>query len=140
VPVGHDRRVERGSVPRRLKERTPIMIRSSIAAMLLVSPFAGALPAFADDDDDRRRCTDRPRAEWMGAHEAGAIVAAEGYFIREIEVEGGCYQVKALMGGNRVVAYVDPVGGGFTLGSQTARASGASDDDHRGDDDDRYDD
>jgi hypothetical protein len=92
-------------------------MRSLITALILLAPLAAAAPALADDDAGIKSCTDRPQSEWMSEEAAGALLTAQGYDVRGVEVEGTCYEVKALKNGNRVEVFVNPVTGAITIGS-----------------------
>ena len=71
-----------------------------------------ALGAQASDDDRARLENPPPRAEWMPVADLAAKLEAQGYTIREIEVERGAYDVEMTdANGMKVEAYLHPVTG-----------------------------
>ncbi len=88
-------------------------MRKSLSILLLLAPFASAAPALAEDGP---QCTDAPQSEWISVADITARLTADGYEVRDVAVEGTCYEVKALKDGNRVEARVDPVTGAVTIG------------------------
>jgi len=78
---------------------------------LLLSAAAVAMlsvPAFADDT----RCNSPAQSQWMSQADLSAMYAEKGYNVKGIEVENGCYEVKALdANGARVEIYADPMTG-----------------------------
>lgn len=78
--------------------------------LLMASTLAmlAAAPAFASSGADCKP-VEGPR---KAASEIAATVEAQGLKVREIEDEGGCYEVKAVDGeGKRLKMYVHPVTG-----------------------------
>lgn len=72
----------------------------------------GAGMALASDDDDTRSNDLPPRAEWMSIADLASRLEAEGYKIREIEVEHGVYDVEMFDDkGYKVEGYFDLVTG-----------------------------
>jgi hypothetical protein len=79
-----------------------ILISALVAAGALTTATASA---HASDD----HCRYVPRAEWRSKEDAVAAVKSKGYDIREIEIDDGCYEVKAFgKSGERVKLYLDP--------------------------------
>ncbi|MEE4119921.1 MAG: PepSY domain-containing protein [Paracoccaceae bacterium] len=71
-----------------------------------------ALGAQASDDDRARLDNPPPRSEWMSIAELSAKLEAQGYTIREIEAEGGAWDVEMTdANGMKVEAYLHPVTG-----------------------------
>ncbi|THD42413.1 MAG: PepSY domain-containing protein [Bradyrhizobium sp.] len=58
----------------------------TLAALLIVS----AGPALASG-----KCTTAPKAQWKPKAALEAQLQADGYMVRQIKVEGGCYEVYA---------------------------------------------
>ena len=54
------------------------------------------------------QCEAVPKDKWKTVEEAHAAMAAEGYNVRKIEVEGGCYEIYATKNGGRFEAFVQP--------------------------------
>lgn len=81
------------------------MIRKTLVALAFTSLATLSGPVFASDDE----CRSVPRSEWRSMEDAVAAVTGMGYAIREIEVDDGCYEVKATgKEGGRVKLYLDP--------------------------------
>jgi hypothetical protein len=79
-----------------------ILISAFVAASALMAETA---PVRASDD----HCRYVPRAEWRSMEDAVAAVKSKGYEIREIEVDDGCYEVKAFgKSGERIKLHLDP--------------------------------
>ena len=84
-----------------------LLILSAALAPLALAPLTLPAPAVASDDE--ARCPDLPRAEWLGIGAIESALAAKGYTVREIEVEGNCYEVEGTdTNGAKFEAYVDP--------------------------------
>lgn len=65
-----------------------LFTKTILAAGLVSAAFAG--PALADD---HRRCSDVPRDQWMSVEEVAAKIAAQGYTVRGVESDDGCWEV-----------------------------------------------
>jgi hypothetical protein len=89
------------------------MIRTiPFATGLATAAALFALGAQAADDTRPRAQDAPPRAEWMSIADLAAKLEAQGYTIREIEVERGAYDVELTDGnGMKVEAYLHPVTG-----------------------------
>lgn len=75
-----------------------------LAAAAVTVLGLGASPAFADD----YRC-DAPMTEWQPRDNLQKKLEAEGWKVKRIKTEGGCYEVYAFdKDGRRVEAYFDP--------------------------------
>ena len=59
----------------------------SVVALLAM---AAAGPAFAED-----KCTSAPKSKWQPRSALESQLQADGYSVRQIKVEGGCYEVYA---------------------------------------------
>ncbi len=80
--------------------------KSIILAVALVTGAAFTAPAFADNDDNCKPATNGP---WLPVEEARTALEAQGYQVRKIESEDGCYEVYATAkGGERVKLFLDP--------------------------------
>ena len=74
-----------------------------IAAAMLI-----ATPAMADDDD--RDC--RSAGAIMDQNQIRAQLTEQGYEVRKLEMDDGCYEVHAMdANGQRVEMDIDPVSG-----------------------------
>jgi len=65
------------------------------------------LPAQASDDG----CDAGPKSGWMTKEAVKKHLAAQGYQLRKIEQEDGCYEAYALKDGAKYELYVNPVTG-----------------------------
>jgi hypothetical protein len=84
-----------------------LLILSAALAPLALAPLTLAGPAFASNDE--ARCPEVPRAEWQGLGAIESALAAKGYTVREIEVDGNCYEVEGTdANGAKFEAYVNP--------------------------------
>jgi len=96
-----------------------LMTKLIVTALLLNVVAAGA--AFASE-----KCN-VPAAEWQPREALQAKLVAEGWQVRSIKDEDGCYEAYAIdANGNKVEAYFDPK----TL--EPVAGSGAADDDSEG--------
>lgn len=74
------------------------------AAMLAVG--AAALPVAASDD-----CRSYPREQWLSLEAMKAKAESQGFEVRGIKEDDGCWEIKGLKEGRKVEAYFDPVTG-----------------------------
>ena len=74
------------------------------AAMAAVG--AVTLPAAASDD-----CRSYPREQWLSLEAMKAKAETQGFEVRGIEEDDGCWEIKGLKDGKRVEAYFDPATG-----------------------------
>lgn len=82
-------------------------MKKLLPAIVAVSALMAANASARADDD---RCRYVPRAEWRSIEDAVAAVKSKGYEIREIEIDDGCFEVKASgKSGERIKLYLDPV-------------------------------
>ncbi|HFQ14890.1 MAG TPA: PepSY domain-containing protein [Rhodobacteraceae bacterium] len=77
----------------------------SLAVTLVSALFAGT--ALAEMSD----CTDAPQTTWMSKAQIKAQAEAMGYQVRRIKREGSCYEVKALVNGQRREIVFNPATG-----------------------------
>ena len=71
--------------------------------LALVLTAAGAAPAFAGP-----KC-DVPEADWQPKDALETKLKADGWEVRSVKVENGCYEAYAMdANGNRVEAYFNP--------------------------------
>jgi hypothetical protein len=76
-----------------------------IAGGLLAATLA---PAFAEE---MTGCTEVPKANWIGEDAAREKATQAGYDVRDLKVEGSCYEIYAKKDGARVEAVMDPSSG-----------------------------
>ncbi|MEH6775933.1 MAG: PepSY domain-containing protein [Cereibacter changlensis] len=72
-----------------------------LGATLLV-----AAPALAADI-----CVDHPKDQWMTKEQITTLAQSQGYEVKGVKEEDGCWEVKGAKEGARVEAYFDPVSG-----------------------------
>jgi len=63
-------------------------------------------PAFASDI-----CAEHPKDQWMTEEAITALVTEQGYEVKNVKEEDGCWEVKGTKDGEKVEAYFDPVSG-----------------------------
>ncbi len=77
----------------------------------LVFAAAAAAPALASDDD-KARCGNAPREQWLNEEAIKAKGVALGYEIRRVKAEKGCYELYAVdKNGAKIKLYLNPVSG-----------------------------
>ena len=75
----------------------------STAAVLML-----AAPAFAED----LKCDVPDQTTWMSQEDLTAMYVEQGYEVKNIKIDAGCYEIYGLDAkGERVEIYVDPVTG-----------------------------
>lgn len=91
-------------------KRTPIVSAALVSAALVSTALVSAAivlgsgTAFADDG----RCN-TPMAEWQPRETLQQQLEAEGWQVKRIKTDDGCYEVYALdRDGRRIEAYFDP--------------------------------
>ena len=78
-------------------------MRASTTMLALLGGLAAAGPAWADDD-----CW-VPMADWQPRDAVERMAEAQGWTVRRIRIDDGCYQVEGLDAeGRRVEVTVDP--------------------------------
>lgn len=65
-----------------------------------------AAPAFASDI-----CAEHAKDQWMTAEAITMLATEQGYEVKKVKEEDGCWEVKGTKDGKRVEAYFDPVSG-----------------------------
>ncbi len=79
------------------------MKKSLLLASALVA-FAAAGPVRADDDD-----CDVPMSKWQTRDAVRAMAAAQGWNVRRIKIDDGCYEIKGYdASGREIEAKIDP--------------------------------
>lgn len=74
-----------------------------------IAVLSALLPLTSPVLADGANCRSIPRAEWRPMAAAVEAVKSKGYEIREIEIDDGCYEVKAFgKSGERIKLYLDP--------------------------------
>jgi hypothetical protein len=66
---------------------TPMKLLSALTILAV----AAAGPAFAEG-----KCTNAPKSKWRPKSVLTSLLQADGYKVRQIKVEGGCYEVYAI--------------------------------------------
>jgi len=61
-----------------------------LLSALTILAVAAAGPAFAEG-----KCTNAPKSKWRPKSVLASLLQADGYKVRQIKVEGGCYEVYA---------------------------------------------
>ncbi len=61
-----------------------------LLSALTILAVAVAGPAFAEG-----KCTNAPKSKWRPKSVLTSLLQADGYKVRQIKVEGGCYEVYA---------------------------------------------
>ena len=84
------------------------MSRTLILASALLAVLGAATAASAEERTD---CTDRPQAAWMTQDAIRARATDLGYDVRDVRVEGSCYEVYAMKDGARIEVAFDPATG-----------------------------
>lgn len=85
-------------------------MNKTIATVALLAALGVAFPALAGSDDVS--CGNLPRDQWIAVDAASAKAAALGYDVRSVEIEHGCYEIKAVdKNGARAELYLNPVSG-----------------------------
>jgi hypothetical protein len=80
-----------------------------IASAALFALIAGTTMASAEDEHS---CGNTAESQWMSKDAIKAKFAADGTEVRQVKVEGGCYEVYAVKkDGTKVQQVVNPVTG-----------------------------
>lgn len=78
-----------------------------ILKMILITGLLSAGPAYATG---LVTCDSGPEEGWQSEEQLREKLTNDGWDVRRIKVDGGCYEVYAMNeGGNRVEAYFHPV-------------------------------
>ncbi|MEQ9258639.1 MAG: PepSY domain-containing protein [Roseovarius sp.] len=82
------------------------------ATAFAIAAGLAAVSAQASEDEGRILAETPPASEWMSVAELAQKLEAQGYTVREIEMEHGVYDVEMTdANGMRVEAYLHPVTG-----------------------------
>lgn len=76
--------------------------------IIAIALAAIAFPAVANATGD---CGNKPQGQWISKAAIQAKAEALGYQVRQVKIEGGCYEVKAIKNGAKVETVFDPVTG-----------------------------
>lgn len=83
------------------------MLTAALVAGIALGMIA---PAFASDDDACPAST--PADQWMSEARVREIAAAQGWTVKRIQAEDGCWEVKGTAAdGQRIEAYLHPTTG-----------------------------
>ena len=84
-------------------------MRKLLTLLCLGATLGAASPLMASEDG---RCGNTPRDKWLSEAAIKSKIGELGYEVRKIEVEKGCYEVKATdKNGAKVELYLDPASG-----------------------------
>ncbi|MCF8474092.1 MAG: PepSY domain-containing protein [Emcibacter sp.] len=79
----------------------------SITALLIANSLS--LTVYASDN----KCDAGPKSDWMTKEAITQSLTANGYTVRKIEEEDGCYEAYALKDGKKIEIYINPKTGDF---------------------------
>jgi hypothetical protein len=79
-----------------------------IVMAAIAASAAMSVPAFAESAES---CGDAPQAQWMSKEDMTAKATALGYEVRQVKVEGSCYEVYGIKDGQKVEVNFNPVTG-----------------------------
>ncbi|MEH6467362.1 MAG: PepSY domain-containing protein [Porticoccus sp.] len=54
-------------------------------------------------------CDSGEKSEWKTKNEAKAVLVADGYEIRKVKIEGGCYEFYTKKDGKKIEVFINPV-------------------------------
>ena len=84
-------------------------MRMMIPALVVLTTLAAGRPAFAEDEVS---CGDTPKSKWMSEDAIKAKALEQGLDVRQIKVENGCYEIKAIdKNGAKVERVLNPATG-----------------------------
>jgi hypothetical protein len=85
-----------------------IQMRMIISALALLAGVSIAGTALAESES----CGDAPKSQWLSEQAIKEKAVAQGFDVRQVKVEGSCYEIKAFdKNGARVERVVNPVTG-----------------------------
>ncbi len=84
----------------------------SIFAALAIATVIAA-PAFASEES----CVNAPTSEWMSKDAMKEKATAAGYDVRQVKVEGSCYEVYGIKDGKKLEILFNPVSGELVGGA-----------------------
>jgi hypothetical protein len=83
-------------------------MRMIIPTLAMLAGLAIAGPALAESES----CGDAPKSQWLSEQAIKDKALAQGLDVRQVKVEGSCYEIKAIdKSGARVERVVNPVTG-----------------------------
>ncbi|NOZ65746.1 MAG: PepSY domain-containing protein [Alphaproteobacteria bacterium] len=80
-----------------------IFPKVSVVAALLLAPVFSAQAEV--------ECESGPKSQWMSKESVTKTLKEEGYEIRKVEVEDGCYEVYAMKDGKKLEIFINPKNG-----------------------------
>jgi len=81
-------------------------MKRTIAALMFGLATAASVPTLASE---QARCGTVPKEKWLTSETVKARMAEQGYEVRAIKAERGCFEVKATdKNGARVEIFVNP--------------------------------
>lgn len=84
-------------------------MRIIVSTLLLFTALTANRPAFAEDE---MSCGDTPKNQWMSEEAIKAKAREQGLDIRQIKIENGCYEIKAIdKNGAKVERVLNPATG-----------------------------
>lgn len=90
-------------------------MRTIIPTLAMLAGLAIAGPALAEGES----CGDAPKSQWLSEQAIKDKALAQGLDVRQVKVEGGCYEIKAIdKSGARVERVVNPVTGEFVANEE----------------------
>jgi hypothetical protein len=85
-------------------------MRIIIPTLAMLTCLSVAGPALAETES----CGDAPKSQWLTEQAIKDKALAQGLDVRQVKVEGSCYEIKAIdKNGARVEQVVNPVTGEF---------------------------
>ena len=82
-----------------------------IRNLTLASAILLSLAATAASAEEMEDCTDVSQANWLSEEAATAKAAGLGYDIRDLKVEGSCYEIYAMKNDERFELVMNPATG-----------------------------
>jgi hypothetical protein len=83
-------------------------MRMMISTLALLSGLSIAGTAMAENES----CGDAPKSQWLSEQAIKDKAVAQGLDVRQVKIEGSCYEIKAVdKSGARVEQVVNPVTG-----------------------------
>lgn len=86
-------------------------MRLTLSAVTVIAATLAAGAAFAEDSPS---CGNAPESQWMSKDAIKAKAESQGLTVRQVKVEGTCYEIYAIAkDGSKVEKVVNPVTGEF---------------------------
>lgn len=90
-------------------------MRILISTLTVLAGISIAGTALAENES----CGDAPKSQWLSEQAIKDKAAAQGLDVRQVKVEGSCYEIKATdKNGARVERVVNPVTGAFVANEE----------------------